>query len=229
MGKRYNFKDVPDTQDFGLVPLGRFPARLKIDAYQHDSEGNFMTNGSGERLFWQTAKLDDYWKTTLEILDTTSAGRRLFDKISFADNAWGWKRTKLICTRAGMDDDAAGELEDLVEDLDGTYWWVTVAEHEVRKNRDESPKESKYTFKNKTGCGCKVCTGFDGKKVDVDARIAFDGYELMNAKDAAMYKATTPDPDGPDVKENCLACAEGDHSHTAGKGCPCLSVEHPPF
>lgn len=225
MGKRYNFKEIPDGNDFGLIPLGKYPARLHVDAYQHDSEGNYMTDGAGDKCFWQTGNKDDMWKLTFDILDTEHAGRKIFDNLNFSKG--GLKRVKAMFMRVGYGEDYEGELDP--DDIDGSYWFVEVDEHELQINySDGSTRTSKYTFKNK-GCACAVCTKYDGQKVDVKAKIGFVGFQPMEAKDAAMYKATTPGPDADPDKESCLACSEGDHSHTAGKGCPCLNIDHPAF
>jgi len=236
MGKRYNFANIADSQDFGLIPMGRYPARLHVDAYQHDTEGNFMTDGAGDKCFWQTNKGDDLWKLTFDVLDTEHAGRKVFDNLNFSQG--GLKRVKIIFMRVGYGDDYEGELDP--DDLDGSYWFINVDSHEVYENA-RSP--SKYIFKNKNGCkcetcrtyevhpaeSCKVCEKDGGHKVRVNAKIGFAGFDPMPAKDAAMYKATTPGPDADPDKESCLACSENDHSHTAGKGCPCLNIDHPPF
>ena len=227
MGRRYNFKEIADSQDFSLVPLGKYPARLKIDAFQHDQLGNLMTDGAGEPVPHLTTKGNELWKLQFEILNTTSAGRIVFDNLNFSNG--GLKRVKVMFVRAGFPDDYEGEVDP--DDLDGTYWNILVDSHEVAKNfKDDTLRESKYTFKNSGQCKCETCLRYDGQKVSVNPRIGFAGFELMDPKDAAMYKASTPHEDNAPVDAAaCFPCSNGDHSHTVGKSCPCLNVTHPPF
>jgi hypothetical protein len=225
VGKRYDFATIADSKDFDLVPLGEYPARLHVDAYQHDSAGNEMLDGAGERICWQTRNNDDMWKLKWGIVNTMYAGNNLLDNLNFSSG--GLKRVKIMFVRCGYAEDYKGELDP--DDVDGTYWTIAVDSHELAVTKGGGVTEAKREFRNKLDCKCSTCVGADGKKVMVNARVGFAGFQPMELKDAAMYKNTTPGPIGPDDKANCLACAEGDHSHQAGKGCPCMSVEHSPF
>jgi hypothetical protein len=216
---RINFKDVPDSQDFGTIPLGLYPALMKISAYMVDDQKNFALDGSGQKVFWTTSKGDPMWKMVLEIVDGPHKGREIFDNLNFSPG--GLKRVKVIYVRGGF---AEGDEEDIdiePEEIDGTYWWIDVDRHEA------GTKESKYTFKNR-GCGCETCKANDGKKVNINPRIAFAGFEPMKAADAARYKQskiTTTQAHDPSI---CMPCDMGEHTHPARHmGCPCLHVNHP--
>lgn len=227
MGTRVSFKDIPDGgQEFRLVPLGKYPARLKVDAYQHDDNGNYLTDGEGDRVMWRTKKGDEMWKLQFQILATEAADRIVFDNLNFSEG--GKKRVKIMFRRAGYPEDYEGEPDP--EDLDGTYWNIDVDSHELQTTATGAITISKYKFKNKIDCKCSVCVGNDDKEVRINPKIGFAGFELMPLKDAVMYKAVTPNESNPSMEAGaCFPCTNGDHSHKAGKNCPCMNGDHPPF
>jgi hypothetical protein len=228
---RINFREIPDSSggDFGTLPMGKYPALLKVDGYQHDAQGNFALNGEGKKVYWTTGAGDAKWNLMWEILNL-DGNRRLLDNLNFSKG--GSKRVKVLYTRGGF---AEGDEEDIdiePEDLDGTYWWIDVDKHELRTDfaRGGAVKESKYTFKAKD-CKCEVCRVYDGQKVNVDARIGFAGFELMDPKDAAKFRNQSPEAlraatNAPNDSTICMPCNMGDHSHVALDGCPCLHVDH---
>ena len=223
MGIKVNFGEVPDSQDFGTIALGKYPALMVVDAYQHDEQGNFMLDTNQNKVYWTNANHDPWWKLKFEILEGPYKDRTLLDNLFFSEK--GMRRVKVISTRAGFADDFSGELE--AEDIDRTYWWIEVDEHQLR-TKNNVAVESKYPFKAK-GCKCPTCIANDGKMVNVDARIAFAGFELMTAKDAAKFKGTPAAANGAGaVAGLCAECVKGDHSHKQGR-CPCPEQEHPPF
>jgi hypothetical protein len=234
MGIRRSFKDVPDSTGFTLVSAGRHPARMHVDAYQHDAAGNFALDGAGQKVYWETSTSHDpLWKLHMEILDGDHRGATVDDNLNFSSG--GMKRVKVVYKRGGF---ATGDEEDIElepEDLDGSCWWITV-EHEVSidfKTKEERPRKRGEFSAN--GCTCATCVKYDGKDVYVQHKITFDGFEPMAAKEAAEF-AKRPSPaklraaeQAADVKEYCMPCNMGEHAHTLNKGCPCLHDDHPDF
>ena len=225
MGIRVNFSEVPDSQDFGTIALGKYPAIMHVSAYQTDEQKNYMLNGNGDKVYWTTSNGDPMWKMDMEIVEGAFKGRSILDNLNFS--AGGLKRVKVIWVRGGFAEaDEDVELEP--EDIDGTYWWIDVDRHEVNQDRQGNVKESKYTFKAKD-CKCETCRKFDGQKVNVNARIAFAGFEPMKAADVVKFKGTPAAANGAGaVAGLCAECVKGDHSHKQGR-CPCPEQEHPPF
>lgn len=224
---KVNFSSVPDAGEFGPLPLGRYAARMHVDAYQHDAQGGLATNGDGEPVFWSTSAGDSMWKLEMEVLEGAAKGRKLFDQLSFGPG--GMKRVKVIYKRGGFaDTDADEEIELYPEDLDKTCWWIDVDRHEVAMERDgKTPRTAKRAFQRK-GCACSVCTASDGQLVMVNSRIAFAGFEPMKAAEAKKFSqngGAGASPEG-----ICMQCQKGDHTHTEYEDkCQCSNSAHPPF
>jgi hypothetical protein len=217
MGIKVSMKDIPDSQDFSLIPLGKYPARMKVDAYQTDQQKNFMLDGNGEKTYWQTANGDPKWNLRIEILEGPHAGREILDNLNFSSG--GLKRVKVLYVRGGFGD-ATDEVELEPEDFDGTYWLVDVDKHEVAQ-RNGTVLEAKRAFT--AACPCENCKANNGKMVMMNARIGFAGFEPMPAAQAAKYN-------GAATGGVCGACAKADHSHKQGaNSCACPNTDHPPF
>ena len=95
------FKNVPENVggDFGLLPIGRYPVRMHVDAYEHDGSG--LAKGlDGEPVFHRTNAGDEMWKLELEVLDPKYKGRKVFDQFSFGEG--GLKRVWVVWSRAGF-------------------------------------------------------------------------------------------------------------------------------
>lgn len=214
----YNEDAMSSGGLYALLPIGRYPARLKMDAYKHGPSGQFATNGAGDKVYWETeGDKSPKWNLEWNILNGLHVGDAVKDSISF-----GKAKNRALCLlkRGGLvEDDFVGDVEP--EDLDGTYWWITI-DHQA------SNKESRREFKA-NGCDCKTCQETEGKKLFVNSRVTWAGFELMDPKDAAIYTpkagVTVEDID----KANCLPCASGEHFHQLDKGCPCQHIDHPRF
>lgn len=200
MGVKVNFANVPDAGQGGTIPIGKYPCRLHIDAYQTDHEGNFMLDGEGNKVFYRSKKDDIQWKTRAEILEGPFAGRELYDYLTFSEG--GLKRIKVLAARIGLD--IAGPIEMEPEDLDQSYWIVEVDKHEVAVDAQQRAKESKYTF-HRGACVCDCCKQWDGKNVNVNAKTAFAGFELMSSEQAARLK---------DVHKKAKGASSGDSQPT---------------
>lgn len=199
MGLKINFSKVADSQDFGTLPLGKYPAKLHIEAYMTDAQGGFMTNADGGKVFWSTRNGDPMWKMQFEILDPKYKDRKVFDNLIFSEK--GQKRVKVLYVRGGFaEGDKDEEIELEPEDLDGTNWWIDIDSHEVAQSSDGSPRESKYAFKP-NGCGCETCKANAGKMVNVNARIAFAGFNPMTAAEAKKFATggAAAGPGSPDL------------------------------
>lgn len=219
------WNNVPAPGDFGTLPIGKYPVRMKVNAYQTDGSGVPMTNGKGEPVFWTTSAGDPMWKLELEVLAPGLRGRKIFDQLSFGIG--GLKRVKVLYVRGGFADET-GDVNLVPEDLDGSYWNVDVDRHEIACERDgKTPKVSRYPFKRKD-CTCTVCKQYDGKNVNVNARIAFAGFEPMPAKEAKQY--AQPDGIGANLEGICPSCQKGRHHHQFEEdGCRCQHNDHPAF
>lgn len=163
---KINWGLVPDAENFEPVPIGRYPAILKVDNLKRDQQGNAMTDAEGKPAIRTTNAGDEMWHLEAHILEGKQIGRYIYDQISFGEKAL--KRAKVILSRAGIIE--GDETYDCQPDeLDGTYWWIEVDRHEARMNRDGTPKLTKA-----------------GKPI-VDPRIAFAGFEAMSPPDAKKY------------------------------------------
>jgi len=174
MGIKLNLKDTPDTGNFGPLPIGKYPCRLNIDAYQKDAQGNFMLDGDGKKCYWRSSAGDPQWKFTCTVLDGPYRTRVMKDQFTFS--AGGKKRLKVVIVRAGL---AKGDEDDFdlePEDLDNTYWNIEIDKHEPAVKKDGSPSLDKQ-----------------GKQY-TNARIAFAGFELMDAETAARLAKNGPAP-----------------------------------
>ena len=191
MGVKVNFSTVPDAGQGGTIPLGKYPCRLHIDAYQVDQEGNPMLDGDGKKVFFRSKKQDIQWKTRAEILEGPFAGRELFDYLTFSEG--GLKRIKVLASRIGLD--ITGPIEMEPEDLDCSYWYVEVDSHEVAQTAQGQVKVSKYTF-HRGSCLCETCKTHDGKNVNVNSKTAFAGFELMDAESAKRLSGVHKKPKG---------------------------------
>lgn len=222
---KVKFADVPDSQNFGPMPLGRYPALMHIDAYQHDASGTYATDGNGDKVYWTTTAGDPKWNVEMEILDLKYAGKKILENFSFGPG--GLKRMKHIYVRGGFVDENV-ETELTPEDLDKTYWNIDV-KHDVAMDTDgKTPKASKYTFKA-NGCGCKTCTTYDGKDVMVNTKVEYAGFYPMDPKEAKRYAAPVASA-GTSGDGICGECKKGVHHHKFEKdNCKCQVEDHPAF
>lgn len=188
MGVRVDFSQVKDGGgNFGPIPFGKHPARLHIDAYQMDAQKNFMLDGDGQKVYFRSKKGDIQWKMRVELLDGPALGREMLDYLTFSEG--GLKRIKVLAARIGLD--ITGPIDMEPEDLDGSYWIVDVDSHEVAQEASGQIKNSKYMFK-RGDCDCACCKQWDGKAVNVNAKIAFAGFELMPAAIATQFASSAP-------------------------------------
>lgn len=186
MGVRVDFSQVKEGGgSFGPVGLGKHPARVHIDAYLKDAQGGFMLDGDGEKVFGKSKKGDIQWKMRVEILDGEHASREIHDYLTFSEG--GLKRIKVLASRIGLD--ITGPIDMEPEDLDGSFWIIDVDSHEVAQETNGQVKNSKYMFK-RGSCDCNCCKQWDGKAVNVNARIAFAGFELMPAAVAKQFASS---------------------------------------
>lgn len=82
---RINFANIPDAEDYSLIPEGKYLMRVyDVKDDKPSSEGYEM------------------WLLILEILEGEFKGRKVFDRIFF-HNEKAVSRVKLICHRLGMD------------------------------------------------------------------------------------------------------------------------------
>lgn len=206
MKVRVDFSQVKDGGgSFGPVALGKHPARIHIDAYQIDAQKNFMLDGDGNKVFFRSKKGDIQWKMRVEILDGEHASREIHDYLTFSEG--GLKRIKVLASRIGLD--ITGPIDMEPEDLDGSFWIIEVDSHEVAQEASGQVKNSKYMFK-RGSCLCDCCKQWDGKAVNVNARIAFAGFELMPAEIAKQFASSALKP-GEDL-DAALGEANGDNS-----------------
>lgn len=213
MGVKVNFSTVPDAGQGETIPLGKYPCRLHIDAYQVDQEGNPMTDGEGKKVFFRSKAGAIQWKTRAEILEGPFAGRELFDYLTFSEG--GLKRIKVLASRIGMS--MTDDLDMEPEDLDKSMWYVDVDSHEVAQTAQGQVKDSKYTF-HRGSCLCDVCKQWDGKNVNVNSKTAFAGFELMDAESAKRLSSVHKKPKGE---------AANGTGHLAGSEQP--DEDRPPF
>ena len=142
MGIRRSFKDVPDSTGFSLVSVGKHPARMHVDAYQHDAAGNFATNGDGEKLYWATRNGDEMWKLRLVVDSGPHRGRYIFDNLVFS--AAAMKRVKLICSRLGLD--VSHELDLTPALIRGRSCYVTVEAEEYEDQEGITKRRNVVPF-----------------------------------------------------------------------------------
>jgi hypothetical protein len=182
VGIKVNLRDTPDSQNFGPLPIGKYPCRLTIEAYQKDAQGNLMLDGDGQKTFYRSSAGDPQWKFTCTVLDGPYKGRTIKDQLTFS--AGGLKRIKVLYVRGGFarGDEESIELEP--DDLDGTFWNIEIDKHEPAVKRDGSPSLDK-----------------NGKQY-VNSRIAFAGFELMDAATAARLAKNGPAPTSGGAPEN---------------------------
>lgn len=90
MSPQVNFDDVPDPEDFSPVPPGRYECRISDVEEATSKNGNLM------------------WNLTLTIEDGEYYGRRIFDRLVFAEKAL--PRVKLVCQRLGLDTEGTVDL-----------------------------------------------------------------------------------------------------------------------
>jgi hypothetical protein len=231
VGVKVNFNQVPDQADFSLPPIGRHPARLEIDAYQKDAQGNFMTGPDGKPVFKRTAAGDTKWDMLWHLLDLPD-DRYVSEGLFFSTK--GLKRVKIIFVRGGF---ATGKEDDIdlePEDLDGTFWWVEVEHPDPVDSLQEgaSLKESKYTFKAK--CDCATCQKYNGQKVSVYAKVGFAGMNPMRTEEMAKYlkpaQSTSANGNAEAADAICDECTLSKHFHKRGaKGCTCEQESHLDF
>lgn len=189
MGVKVSFKDVPDAGQGGTIPLGKYSCRLHIDAYQVDEQKNPMLDGDGNKVFFRSSNQDIQWKMRAEILEGPFAGRELFDQLTFSSG--GLKRIKVLASRIGLD--MTREIDMEPDDLDQSYWNCEVDRHEVAQTKGGAVKESKFTF-HRGSCVCDCCKTYDGKNVNVNSRIAFAGFELMDSETATRLSKVHKQP-----------------------------------
>src|SRR6266851_6673408 len=224
MGVHVSFANVSDQQDFSLVPIGRYSARLKVDAYQTDSNGQPMTDSNGQPAMFRTGNGDTKWNLTWTILDGPCKDRKILDNLNFSGG--GLKRVKVMYVRGGFAEGNEEEIDLEPDDLDNSCWWIEV-EHPDPARDNYEPKESKYTFDKKL-CRCSTCLKYDGKKINVFARVGFAGMELMKPAEAVKYQAGAATQNG--AAGLCGECGAGKHWHKEGQGgCQCDNTDHIPF
>lgn len=228
---------VPDSTDFSLLPIGRYPARLEVDAYQKDQYGTPMTGADGLPRPRQTQAGDEMWNLTWHILAPGLTDRHVLDSLNFTPG--GQKRVKVLYVRGGF---AAGTEEEEMnlepEDIHGSYWWIEVEHPDPASSLRQGAalKESKYTFKA-GHCACDTCTKYNGQKVNVYARVPFAGMYPMAAEDMAKFLPGAATPglllnglDSEHAAGVCGECVGGQHWHKAGAGeCKCENESHVPF
>jgi hypothetical protein len=94
---RVDFSQIPDANDFPVVPEGRYLCKL-TSVLDTDKEGQPIRSSGGH----------DQWKLHFTIVEGQNVGRLLFDQITFSPD--GMKRLKLICSRLGIDVSGALDL-----------------------------------------------------------------------------------------------------------------------
>ena len=172
MGIKLNLKDTPDSGNFGPLPIGKYPCRLNIEAYQKDAQGNFMLDGDQKKCYWRSSNGDPQWKFTCTVLDGPYRTRVMKDQLTFSDG--GKKRIKVLVVRAGLATGGEDDFDLEPEDLDNTYWNIEIDKHEPAVKKDGSPALDK-----------------NGKQY-INSRIAFAGFELMDAATAARLAKGAP-------------------------------------
>jgi len=105
---KINFKDVPDAEEFEVLP-----------------DGEYMVEVSGVEEK-ETKGGDTYWNLKHVVIEGEHEGRFIFDNITFNDK--GLPRVKLVFSRLGID--VSGKIEIEPEDLVGERAYVTVAAQE---------------------------------------------------------------------------------------------------
>jgi len=86
-----DFSSIGDVTEYNPVPDGKYLVRV------HNVESS------------QTVAGDPMWKVTLQVVDGTHAGRRIFDNLVFSSAAL--TRAKHICSALGLDVSGSLDLE----------------------------------------------------------------------------------------------------------------------
>lgn len=167
--KKIDWGMVEDGSSFEPLPIGRYPAIIKVSNHQRDAQGEDLKDADGNPVVLTTLAGDEKWSIKATILDGKHVGRWFTDSLSFGDKAL--KRAKIILMRAGIIEGNEVGPPPSPEELDDTCWWVEIDRHEARQNKDGTAKLRK-----------------DGKPI-LDVRVAFAGYELMAPAEAKEYRA----------------------------------------
>ncbi len=201
--------DMKTGGDYGPIPLGEYPCQIKLRIWQTDANGTMMTTDgkpvredSSNAVPYKTSAGDMLWYVDSTVLAGDHLNKIIQDNWSFG-KAIG--RVWTVVTRLGLVPEGykLGQPFDLnPEEIDETYWWVTVDSHELSE-RNGVPTEAKYPYKS--ACPCNICKAAVGKNVFVNAKVGFAGYRLMSKDDVKKYrgvqqehaKAVEADPDKP--------------------------------
>jgi hypothetical protein len=220
-----NLKQVQESQDFSLIPIGRYPAKLQVDAFLHDAAGGPMLDSAGDPARRTTQNGDEMWNLEWYLLDPRYVGKKILDNLNFTPG--GLKRVKVMYTRGGF---AGGDEESIdlePEDIQGTYWWIQVDHPDPadKLKEGQSLRIAKYTHK-RGACDCVTCMKYDGKNVSIFPRVGFAGMEPMKAEDVVRF--VKPSANG--SVDTCGECSQGKHWHKRSEhGCACAHEEHLAF
>lgn len=223
---RIDFSRVRESegnQDFSLPPLGEYPVVMLVEAYKKDTSGVLMTDPDGRPAPLTTTANDPMWNLELKILptfkgsdsegheiwDSTHAGKRILDNVSFGAKAI--KRAAVVLVRAKMMPSekeceanpklwATRNRDFQPDELHETFWWVSI-HHELAVGKGNVIREGKYPFKAR-GCVCEACSAAAKKEVEnaehadhandkhcmVNAKPDYDGYRLMVKEEIKKHR-----------------------------------------
>ncbi|MBV8772223.1 MAG: hypothetical protein JO166_07835 [Deltaproteobacteria bacterium] len=187
-----NMNELGNSEKFDLLPLGRYPAKLKIETYQRDQSGRLVMgkNGKNDKPIGLTTKDGaEKWNLTWILLDSEQVGRKVFDSLSFSPR--GARRAKDMLVIQGI---IKGDEEhfDLQPEMLANSFWFIKPHHEISVGPNGVKPESKQPF-DPGNCSCAVCVKAAGTNVFVKARIGWSDFEKMSEAEAEEYaKNATP-------------------------------------
>ena len=96
-----NLSEIDDERKGpGLLPLGRYPARLTVETYQRNKDGVLIMGTNDLPLKLTTQDGHEKWALFWTILGPEEhAGRKIFDSLSFTSR--GAARAKLLLKAVG--------------------------------------------------------------------------------------------------------------------------------
>jgi hypothetical protein len=112
---KVNFANVPDPEEFSLVPEGKYLVKIAAIKVEETREhGNEM------------------WRMSQEIMEGEHKGRVIFDRITFS-NPKALSRVKLVCSRFGLNTSREVDLQPDMLIGCVAYANVTIREHDGKK------------------------------------------------------------------------------------------------
>ncbi len=148
-----NFSQVPDRKDFSLLPIGRYAAQLVVKAYQTDGQGQFMTDGQGNKQHFLTTSGDIKWNLEWHLMEPAHKDKPpIGDSLSFGAALW---RVRMLWVRGGFAEGKEDTINLEPEDIDGSCWWIDVMHRDPARKDGRAPKPAKRPYS--AFCTCAVC------------------------------------------------------------------------